>query len=147
MRHVARYRDGQGGNTFLNITMWQATNMDWDVVEESSRSTRDIRVEPSENDDTKGVANVWYEASISSARAEKVFQENAGIEFGEEVQWKETELRSEGVFKDLYLPAIGMVEKMDRIGAGNNNGRNPFDGDVLTGSDARIGDLKEKQYW
>ena len=130
--------------------MWQATNMDWSFVEGSNRGTRDIKVEPAENDDTKGVANVWYEASISSVRAEKAFQENANIEFGEVVEWTEKELRDEGVFRDLYRPAIAMVEGMDQIGAGNDNGQNPFDGNILAGAKTSIGGLKEKkekQWW
>lgn len=147
VRHVARYRDGKHGNTLLNITMWQATNMDLEAGDDGNRSTRHIRVEPSENKDTKGLANVWYEASISSVRLEKVFLENAGMEFGEEVKWAEAQLKEEGVFKSLYRPAICMVEAMDQIGSGNNNGRNPFDGRILPGTQSKIGQLKKGLYW
>lgn len=121
--------------------------MDWEAVEDSNRSTRNINVEPSENDDTKGLANVWYEASISSILMEKALEENAKIEFGEEVQWEETEMKKEGVLKDLILPSIGMVEKMDQIGAGNCNGRSPFEGTVLSDAEPKIGDLNERLYW
>lgn len=115
--------------------------MDWDVVDDSS-GTRHIRVEPSANDDTKGLANTWYEASISSARAERVFKENAGMEFGDEASWTADKLKEEGVFKNLYLPAIGMLEQMDGVGSGNDNGRNPFAGTVSSVADTRIGELK-----
>lgn len=121
--------------------------MDWGVMEDSNRSTRNITVEPSENDDTKGLANVWYEATISSVRVEKALEENAKIEFGEEVQWEETEMEKEGVLKDLSLPSIGMVEQMDQIGAGNDNGRSPFEGSVLSDAEPKVGDLKERLYW
>lgn len=147
VRHIARYRDGKDGNTLLNITMWQATNMDLDAVDDGNHSTRHIKVEPSENDDTKGLANVWYEASISSVRLEKVFEENAKMEFGEEVQWTEAQLKEEGAFKSLYRPAIGMVEAMDQVGSGNNNGRNPFDESILSGAESKIGQLKTGLYW
>ncbi|SPO00907.1 uncharacterized protein DNG_03655 [Cephalotrichum gorgonifer] len=146
VRHVARYRDGHRGNTVLNITMWQATNTEWDAVDDNDRGTRHIRVEPSENDDTKGLANVWYEASISSVRLEKVLEENATIEFGDEVKWAKAKLKEEGVFKNLYHPAIGMVEQMDGIGSSNNNGRNPFAGSVLSEAESKIGELK-KGFW
>ena len=122
-------------------------DMDWGAAEDSNRSTRNINVRPSENDDTKGLANVWYEASISSVRMEKAFEENSKIEFGEEVQWDEAELEKEGVLKDLYHPSIGMVEQMDRIGAGNDNGRSPFEGTVLSDAEPKIEDLKERLYW
>lgn len=121
--------------------------MDLDAVDDGNHSTRHIKVEPSENDDTKGLANVWYEASISSVRLEKVFEENAKMEFGEEVQWTEAQLKEEGAFKSLYRPAIGMVEAMDQVGSGNNNGRNPFDESILSGAESKIGQLKTGLYW
>lgn len=147
VRHVARYRDGKGGNTHLNITMWQATNLDLDAVDDGNHGTRHIKVEPSENDDTQGLANVWYEASISSVCLEKVFKENAEMEFGEEVRWTMAQLKEEGAFKSLHRPAIGMVEAMDKIGAGSNNGRNPFDKSILSGAESKIGQLKQGLYW
>lgn len=147
VRHVSRYRDGRDGGTLLNITMWQATNLDLEAGDDDDRSTRHIKGEPSENDDTKGLANVWYEASISSVRLERVFSENAEMEFGEEVQWTEAQLKEEGAFKSLYRPAICMVEAMDQIGSGNNNGRNPFDGRILSGTQSKIGQLKKGLFW
>ena len=110
--------------------MWQATRMEHNVVEGSKHGTQDIKVEPSEHDDTKGLANVWYEASISSVRAEMAFRVNEAIEFGEEAEWKEWALTDRGVFKDMYRAAISMVEneKMDRIGSGDDNGQKPPEG-------------------
>lgn len=128
--------------------MWQATSMDWDAVDDSNQSTRHIRVEPSANDATKGLANTWYEASISSVRAERVFEENAGMEFGDKATWAEEKLKEEGVFKNLYLPAIGMLEQMDGVGSGNDNGRNPFAGTVVPSvADTKIGELKKDLFW
>ena len=153
VRHVARYRDSpHGGSTFLNITMWRDTHMDLeagcDVVTNRNRSTRHVRVEPSKNDESKGIANVWYEASISSIRAENVLRENSEIEFGEEVQWTTSKLREEGVFKSLYRPAIAMVEAMDDIGCCNDNGGDPVNDNAMSATKTKVEeDLKNDLFW
>lgn len=126
VRHVARYQDGDNGNTYLDITMWQDTKLAAEASDGRNDKARIMKVTPSEKDDKHGLANTWYEAHFSSRHAEEIFAENETVEFGEEAQWRVKTLKEKGVFQSLYKPAVGMVEKIDDIGSTNDNGRNPF---------------------
>lgn len=69
---------------------------------------------------------MWYEISLSSTVANKAFQENVNLEFGEESEWTEQALLDQEKFlQDLYLPANCMVKKMDGMGFYNDNGHVP----------------------
>ncbi|RFN53040.1 hypothetical protein FIE12Z_2623 [Fusarium flagelliforme] len=80
-----------------------------------------------------GQIGQWYEASISSIKAEDVLQENVGLELGEQTSWSTDELKRHGAFKAVCEPAIRMVRQMDKVGNSNENGHGtqtdqpPFD--------------------
>ena len=80
-----------------------------------------------------GQIGQWYEASISSIKAEEVLQENVGLELGEQTSWSTDELKRLGAFKAVCEPAIRMVRQMDKVGNTNENGHGtqtdqpPFD--------------------
>lgn len=65
---------------------------------------------------------LWYEASVSSGRAQQLFAENVDLEFGDRTCWDCEQLDREGVFEDICRPALGMITRMDAIGLLNDNG-------------------------
>jgi hypothetical protein len=142
VRHVSRYRNGKDGAAMLKITMWQSADLEWDAADDGSQGTRVMRAERSDHDGTMGLADTWYEASLSSAVAERAFAENAGMEFGDQTAWTEGALRDEGVWKGLLRPAVAMVERMDGIGSGDDNGH----GHEVSG-DAAVEVCNGDDYW
>ncbi|KAL4730375.1 hypothetical protein ACLX1H_002409 [Fusarium chlamydosporum] len=75
----------------------------------------------------------WFEASISSIKAEDMLQENVGLELGERTRWNPDALQRYGALTAICEPAIRMVRQMDRVGDSNENGHGtetdqpPFD--------------------
>ncbi|POR39804.1 Uncharacterized protein TPAR_00024 [Tolypocladium paradoxum] len=114
IRHVAQYRHQETGGSMLSLTMVkrlvpagkQAKRMKWSVTRQH----------------TKGAPYLFYEASVSSVRAEELFAENRDMRLGEETTWDCDKLEREGVFEDLCRRAFGMVTQMNHIGLLNDNG-------------------------
>jgi len=73
----------------------------------------------------------WYEAAVVSLELEEVFSENEQLGFGEMAKWIAEELRSQGYFQSLYLPALEMLRHMDRVGRSEDNSLEREYGDLL----------------
>ena len=66
--------------------------------------------------------DAWYEISVSSARADELFEQNKWLELGEEASWTTESLSTANVAQAMYLPACEMIKKMDGVGYWNENG-------------------------
>lgn len=73
----------------------------------------------------EGQPGLWYEASISSATAQDLLAENAGLQLGDEASWDCDRLERRGVFTSLCRSGLALVSAMDGIGSRNDNGQVP----------------------
>jgi hypothetical protein len=64
---------------------------------------------------------LWYEAKITTNKADELLKENIDLEFGEEVSWTPKMLISTNIIEELVLPACEMIKQMDGVGFHNNN--------------------------
>lgn len=64
----------------------------------------------------------WYEAAISSVRLEEVLKENATLVPGDTAGWNVEHLAQE--VRDVCVQAASMVQQMDPVGIGCDNGLN-----------------------
>lgn len=116
VRHVARYRLGRKSNSLLSVTMVrkldkgerQGTRRQW--------QTGQARVP------YRGTPIIWYEATLSSLKAEEMLAENRDMTVGSRVSWDCDRLEAEGVFEDVCRPGFGIITQMDDIGQLNDNG-------------------------
>lgn len=75
-------------------------------------------------DDVKsGKFRSWFEASISSVTAEKLFQHNADLCPGDVVDWTREQFHKEKIFEAIYGPATEMVKNIDGVGVSCDNGQ------------------------
>ncbi|KAI1068248.1 hypothetical protein LB507_004847 [Fusarium sp. FIESC RH6] len=126
--HEATYRNGAKGPSCLTTTMFR-------VVERIPGTAKGLYRGQSVPVAllSHGQIGQWYEASISSIKAEDVLQENVGLELGEQTSWSTDEMKRLGAFKAVCEPAIRMVRQMDKVGNTNENGHGtqtdqpPFD--------------------
>ncbi|RDW60219.1 hypothetical protein BP5796_11825 [Coleophoma crateriformis] len=70
----------------------------------------------------RGDFSQWHEVSISSAVADKAFQQNLKLELGEEAGWTVALLENKDVASDILTPALNMIKQIDGVGYWNNNG-------------------------
>lgn len=124
--HIAHYKSSHHEEVHLDVVMWQDTYLAVEISEEPSKDTRTINVTASRKAARRGLANTWYEASLSSRNLEMAFKENEMMEFGDESQWTVNELKENGSFENLYSTAVRMIERIDCIGDVNDNGWNTF---------------------
>jgi hypothetical protein len=66
--------------------------------------------------------NIWYEASVSSAKAEELLKQNTTLELGDEAEWTPEKLEELDAASAMYIPACEMVKQMDGVGLHNDNG-------------------------
>ena len=118
IRHVAKYK---GGDSFLKVRMMQDMTLNAHFIANEAADVRVVDAEPDKHDKARGIPDKWYEASISSVRAEELLEENALMEWGNEVKWTVEDAKEEGVFAALYKPALAMVSQMDLVGCFNDN--------------------------
>ncbi|KAF4502187.1 hypothetical protein FAGAP_1607 [Fusarium agapanthi] len=118
--HEARYRNGGKGPSYLKVTMIRPVEKLPGVPKGTYRG-QSVPVTPPGN----GRPGQWFETSISSVRAEEIFQENMGLEFGDKTHWTPEILHHQGVFRAISEPALQMVRKMDHVGDSNSNGQGP----------------------
>ncbi|KAF5698306.1 hypothetical protein FGLOB1_12163 [Fusarium globosum] len=121
--HEAWYRDGKKGPSCLKVTMIRRVEKLPGIPKGTYRG-QSVPVTPPGN----GRPGQWFEASISSVRAEEIFQENMGLEFGGKTHWTPDILHQQGVFRAISEPALQMVRKMDHVGDSNSNGQGPRTG-------------------
>ncbi|KAJ4137777.1 hypothetical protein NW768_003367 [Fusarium equiseti] len=126
--HEATYRNGAKGPSCLKTTMFRVVER----IPGTSKSLYRGQSVPVALP-RHGQIPQWYEATISSIKAEDVLQENVGLELGEQASWSTDELKRHGAFKAVCEPAIRMVRQMDKVGNSNENGHGtqtdqpPFD--------------------
>ncbi|KAF4419506.1 hypothetical protein FACUT_11412 [Fusarium acutatum] len=118
--HEARYRNGGKGPSCLKVTMIRRVEKLPGIPKGTYRG-QSVPVTPPGN----GRPSQWFETSISSIRAEDIFQENIDLEFGDKTHWTPEILHHQGVFKAISEPALQMVRKMDHVGDSNLNGQGP----------------------
>ncbi|PNP77449.1 hypothetical protein FNYG_09325 [Fusarium nygamai] len=118
--HEARYRNGGNGPSCLKVTMIRRVEKLPGIPKGTYRG-QSVPVTPPGN----GRPGQWFETSISSVRAEEIFQENMGLEFGDKTHWTPEILHHQGVFRAISEPALQMVRKMDHVGDSNSNGQGP----------------------
>ncbi|KAH6606426.1 hypothetical protein Trco_005579 [Trichoderma cornu-damae] len=73
----------------------------------------------------------YFEASITSSRLPRYFDENINFECGDKATWDVSRLESEGIFEDILRPAFGMITHMDPIGSSNSAIRGIDDQDAF----------------
>ena len=97
----------------------------------------------------KGSPTQWFEAHISSTRAEELFEENLGLVFGERTRWTVEKLMEDGVLSALCEPALRMVTKMDHIGESNctSQGFRTTGGQAYGTIDSTRDGKQEYQFW
>ncbi|KAL5616582.1 hypothetical protein FOBRF1_005330 [Fusarium oxysporum] len=118
--HEAQYRNGGKGPSCLKVTMIRRVEKLPGIPKETYRG-QSVPVTPPGN----GRPGQWFETSISSTRAEEIFQENMGLEFGDKTHWTPETLQHQGVFRAISEPALQMVSQMDHVGDSNSNGQGP----------------------
>ncbi|KAF5552731.1 hypothetical protein FPHYL_8879 [Fusarium phyllophilum] len=118
--HEAQYRNGGKGPSCLKVTMIRRVEKLPGIPKGTYRG-QSVPVTPPAN----GRPGQWFETSISSVRAEEIFQENIGLEFGDKTHWTPEILHHQGVFRAISEPALQMVRKMDHVGDSNSNGQGP----------------------
>ncbi|EXM11562.1 hypothetical protein NOF04DRAFT_1915 [Fusarium oxysporum II5] len=118
--HEARYRNGGKGPSCLKVTMIRRVEKLPGIPKGTYRG-QSVPVTPPGN----GRPGQWFETSISSTRAEEIFQENMGLEFGDKTHWTPETLQHQGVFRAISEPALQMVSQMDHVGDSNSNGQGP----------------------
>ena len=121
VRHVARHV-GRGGETYLDITHVRDMRLAHPTRGEGQIAAL-VEATPAEGNMSQGKFASWYEASVTSARGEKLFAENETMSLGEEASWTPAALDREGVFQAIYEPALEMVKIMDGVGVTVDNGQ------------------------
>ena len=120
VRHVAPYENSNDPSCLMQMSMVFA--MDFERRQESSHRYV-INAKKTVDDTANGFFTCWYEVSLSSAKVMERFQQNQHIQLGQETSWTSQDLKKEGVYKSLYLPACAIIREMDNIGAKNRNHR------------------------
>ncbi|KOS18672.1 hypothetical protein ESCO_000881 [Escovopsis weberi] len=122
VRQIARYLDSSRGASQLCITM--VTRMERGAARRSGAGPAVVRGNIWERRMGTGSGAIpcrWFEAAISSTRADKVFDKNRGLELGQVASWDVEQLESGGIVEDVCKPGLRMIEQMDEIGRSNNN--------------------------
>ncbi|KAF5713478.1 hypothetical protein FMUND_7942 [Fusarium mundagurra] len=141
--HEARYRDGGAGPSCLKVTMIRRVEKLPGIPKGTYRG-QSVPVTPPAN----GRPGQWFETSISSVRAEEIFQENMGLEFGDKTHWTPEILHHQGVFRAISEPALRMVREMDHVGDSNSNGQGPrSDQQSYTAAQDSKARQKGKYFW
>ncbi|KAF4453832.1 hypothetical protein F53441_3518 [Fusarium austroafricanum] len=143
IRHEAKYRNGAKGPSCLKITMTRIVQGVPGIPKERYRGQSVPVAAPK-----GGQPSQWFEASISSIRAEGELQENISLEFGEKTHWTPENLESQGVFNAICEPALRMVSHMDQVGNSNDNSHDPrTDGQPSDSAGDAKAQNQKKTYW
>ncbi|OBS26464.1 hypothetical protein FPOA_00407 [Fusarium poae] len=117
VHHEAKYRNGAKGPSYLTTTMVRVVERFPNATKKQYRGQLVPVAVPG-----SGRVGQWFEATISSVRAEHELQENVGLELGEKTSWSSDSLERHGAFRAICEPAIRMVRHMDTVGNSNANG-------------------------
>ncbi len=89
---------------------------DWD-----GRLARHWSYKRTKENRDKGEFPRWYEAAVVSLELEELCQKNSSLKIGEKADWDAQDLKTRGVLRDLYGPALQMVCAMDHVGRHDDN--------------------------
>lgn len=116
IRQVYRIQHHNQG-TFLDITRVMPT----EAEEHNGVRTGWIR-NRLWDDPEIGAFSHWFEVSISSARLEKLLEQNERLIPGDEADWTIEQLQREGLLAELADEAFAIVGKIDGVGVLCDNG-------------------------
>ncbi|KAI1852363.1 hypothetical protein JX266_002541 [Neoarthrinium moseri] len=68
-----------------------------------------------------GIAPAWFEAHITSIKADHALRANNSLEFLQEAEWTPESLDKSGAFDDLLRTATSVIKHMDGVGASCDN--------------------------
>ncbi|KAF7558889.1 hypothetical protein G7046_g5266 [Stylonectria norvegica] len=122
IRHVANYRHGVDGRSCLTITMTRIVKRGDNFRPGMSTYTGFTCPVPVPGE---GCPTQWFEAAITSTRAEELLMENVELEVGDKTSWTPEQFQKEGAFDQLCEPTLRMIAQMDEVGRTNNNGFRP----------------------
>lgn len=120
VKRVLKYQS-EDRRSILNVTEIQSLDIQGGEVPGKPISIFQGAPGPIDEAPTKKLRQ-WWEASISSADADEVLEENKSLELGDEPGWTHETLSNMHVASALYLPACEMLKKMDGVGFLNRNG-------------------------
>lgn len=126
VHHTTKYKSaGREENSTLNIS--QIKGLDVDSRYPFAGAKFQIYRASSPPNDQKEPEHLdsWYEASISSIKADELLKQNNTLELGDEATWTAETLENMGAAKSIYLPACEMIKQMNGIGYHNDNGIDP----------------------
>jgi len=121
VRHIARYTT-RNGQSILDLTGVRAMDVSFPDGGGDDNNSR-LEASPATEAIEKGIFSCWYEASVSSAKAEAIFAENETLAIGDESRWDVGTLTVAGVLEAVYKPALEMIRQMDGVGAKVDNGQ------------------------
>lgn len=70
---------------------------------------------------------LWWEASLKSVKAAKIFHESDKLGFGVCGKWSPTTIIDQGIIKDIYTLAHEVVTRIDNIGILNKGPKSSSD--------------------
>lgn len=115
------------GKSKLNIVEFRDMGIKLHVVPASESNRHIYQVWTQTARDTTSYKECsWFEASISSTKAEQYFEQNKALEIGEETTWRKQDFQNHDVLAALYRPACAMIRQMDGVGYFNDNPFGPF---------------------
>ena len=116
--HVARCRSRDKA-TFLDVVQIQE-------MEIEERQDGDISRLRAVSNPGRQVINgyfpCWYEASVSSVKAEELFMQNEDLKYGEKTAWTLETFQQNKIIDRLVDRATEMVKKINGVGVLCNNG-------------------------
>lgn len=88
---------------------------------QSAQSARSWTLETAKMKKDEGEFPRWYEASITSTRAEALFLQNKPLRLGQKAKWDANTLLEQHIFEDIFGPALQMLKTMDHVGGNDNS--------------------------
>lgn len=118
VKRVLKY-DSRDDESVLHLTEIQSLQVESRTVDGRSKTL--FLTDPDNDDDPAERLTTWWEASVSSVKLDKAFEENNGLELGDAPTWTLEDLLASEVTAALCVPACDMVKQMDVVGQYNYN--------------------------
>ena len=122
VHRITKHKSTDREGSILSISEVRALDVDSRYPFDGAKFQVYRALSPLEHQNGTDGLDVWYEASISSAKANDLLRQNVTLELGDEAGWTPEELEQLGAASAMYLPACEMLKQMDGIGLHNNNG-------------------------
>ncbi|KAK5990541.1 hypothetical protein PT974_08810 [Cladobotryum mycophilum] len=121
IRQVAKYRQKRQGSELV-ITAFTTMEETTTNQEGSGTATHRRKIWSRRSGNGNGAIPCrWFEAAISSPRAQTLFDQNKVLEFGQRASWDVQQLENDGILQEICQPALSMAASLDLIGCTNNN--------------------------